>query len=83
MAKEHGPDQRDLVRWYMDETGETEVDMHKVARWLILTKGYKVKAPPSQVDLLAKQLSKKAREEIRKDSGTGRPYRAYHAFTQW
>jgi hypothetical protein len=81
MAKRRGPDQKDLVRWYMDETGKTEVDMHQVARWLIL-KGYKMKEPPTQVELLAKQLSKQAREETRTDIATGRPYRAYHAFTQ-
>lgn len=73
--------QKDYIDWYIRETGETEIDMHKVARWLIL-KGYKVKAPPTQVEMLAKQLSKQAREQTRTDSESGEPYRAYHAFAQ-
>jgi dienelactone hydrolase len=81
MGKKRGPDQKDYVNWYMQETGETEVDMHKVAQWLIL-KGYKAKTPPSQVDLLAKELSKQAREQTRMDVVSGDSYRAYHAFTQ-
>jgi hypothetical protein len=81
MGKRRSPDQKDLVHWYMQETGETEVDMHKVARWLILTKGYKAPTPPSAFDMLAKQLSKQAREQTRTDSESGDPYRAYHAFT--
>jgi hypothetical protein len=82
MGKRKGYDQRDLLGWYMSETGEAEVDMQKVARWLILTKGYKVPSPPSAVDLLAKQLAKQAREQTRQDAETGNPYRAYHAVTE-
>jgi hypothetical protein len=80
MGKRRGPEQKDLLRWYMDETGETEVDMHKVARWAIL-KGWKAPEPVDPVDRLARQLSKEAREQTRHDSSTGKPYRAYHAFT--
>lgn len=71
-------DMHRLIRAYKDETGEREVDMHKVAAFAE-TKGWPLPQPKSPLDLLAKQFADAAREEIRYDKTTGRPYRANHA----
>ena len=68
-----------LIRFYKDETGEKEVGMHKVAA-SATKKGWPLPKPIDPLDLLAKQFSSAAREEIRHDKKTGRPYRANHAF---
>jgi hypothetical protein len=67
-----------FIRYYKDETGEVEVDMHKVAEFAA-QKGWPLPKPPSVLDLLAKQFSDAAREEMRYDTKTGKPYRANHA----
>lgn len=69
-----------LIRHYKDETGEKEVDMHKVAEFAV-RKGWSLPAPTNPMDALAKQFSKAARQEIRRDKDTGRPYRVNHAVT--
>jgi len=67
-----------VIRAYKDETGEREVDMHKVARWAT-KKGWPLPTPQNPLDLLAKQFSDAARVEIRYDKITGNPYRANHS----
>lgn len=69
-----------LIRFYKDKTGEKEVDMHKVAAFAA-KQGWPLPTPANPLDLLAKQFSQAAREEIRHDNDTGRPYRANHALT--
>jgi hypothetical protein len=71
-------DLQKLIRLYREETGETELDLHEVARFA-LGKGWPMPKPKSPLDLLASQIRDAARQEIRKDRGTGRAYRAYHA----
>lgn len=66
------------VRFYKDETGEKEVDLKKVALWMI-NKGFKAPIPKTPSELLAAELSAALREETRYDKTTGRPYRANHA----
>lgn len=68
-----------MIRVYRSETGEKEVDMHKVAAFL-KAKGWRLPMPPDPLEMLAKELSAAAREEIRYDKKTHRPYRANHAF---
>lgn len=68
-----------IFRKYKDESGEKEVDMHKVAAYAQKL-GWPMPKPASPVDLLAKELSAAAREEIRQDTKTGKPYRANHAY---
>lgn len=70
-----------LIRMYKEETGRTDVDMHEVARY-IAGKGWPLPKPPDPLDLLAKELSQAAREEVRRDGHTGRPYRVNHAYTE-
>jgi hypothetical protein len=69
-----------LIRWYKQETGIKDVNMHAVAEFA-MEHGWKMPKPKSEVDLLAQDLSKAAREEIRVDRKTGKPYRANHAYT--
>lgn len=70
-----------LIRLYKDETGEAEVDMHVIAKFAA-GKGWKLPTPPNPLDMLAKEFAQAAREEIRHDAKTGRPYRANHAIVQ-
>jgi hypothetical protein len=67
-----------VIRAYKDETGEREVDMRNVVKWAA-GKGWPLPTPPNPLDMLAKQFTEAAREEIRHDKETGRPYRANHA----
>jgi hypothetical protein len=68
-----------LIRSYKDETGEREIDMKKVAKWAA-GKGWPLPVPRNALDILAQQFAEAAREEIRHDRVTGRPYRANHSF---
>ena len=67
-----------LIRLYREETGHVELDLHEVARFA-LGKGWPMPKPKSPIDMLAAQIKDAARQEVRKDKGTGRAYRAYHA----
>lgn len=66
------------MRSFKDETGERELDMHKVAKWAA-GKGWPLPEPQNPLDLLAKQFADAARVEIRHDKITGRPYRVNHS----
>jgi hypothetical protein len=68
-----------LIRYYKDQTGKTEVDMKEVAAFAV-EKGWKLPKPPDPLDLLTREFTQAAREEIRYDKKTGQPYRANHAF---
>src|SRR5438309_1995798 len=70
-----------FIRYYKDQTGVKEVDMLEVAKFA-KSKGWVLPALPDPLDLLAKEFSKAARDEIRHDKKTGRPYRANHAYSQ-
>lgn len=67
-----------FIRHYKDETGETEIDMHKVAAYA-KSKGWQMPSPPSDVDMLAKQFADDAQAERKNDKQTGKPYRVWHA----
>jgi hypothetical protein len=67
-----------IIRLYRDETGHTELDMHEVALFA-MRKGWPMPIPKNPLDMLAAQFRDAARQEVRKDSSSGRPYRAYHA----
>lgn len=69
-----------LIRHYREETGEEAVDMKKIAKWAA-GKGWPLPTPTDPLDLLAKQFSKAARQETKKDEVTGLPYRVNHSFT--
>ena len=67
-----------VIRQFKMETGTTEVDMGDVADWAI-AHGWRLpkRIPPR--DMLAKEFARAARDEMRHDDRTGRPYRANHA----
>lgn len=67
-----------LIRHYKDETGEIQVDMKKVAKFAELM-GWQMPVPKDPLDILAQELSRAARDEIKHDEDTGRPYRVNHA----
>lgn len=67
-----------FLRYYREQTGETELDMHKVAEFA-KRMGWTMPKPPSDIDLLAKAFTDAAREETEYDDETGKPYRVYHA----
>jgi hypothetical protein len=67
-----------LIRLYKEQTGETEVDMRKVAEFAT-NMGWPLPKPIDPLMLLAKQFRAAAREEMRYDKVTRKPYRAYHA----
>lgn len=64
-----------FIRYYKDETGKTEVDMKEVAKFAV-SKGWLLPRPANPIDLLAREFTQAAREEIRYDKKTGQPYRA-------
>ena len=61
-----------FIRAYKDETGETEVDMHEVARFAV-SKGWPLPKPSDPFDMLAKQFANAARLEIRHDPEHRKP----------
>jgi len=67
-----------LIRAYRDETGESEIDMRRVAEFAV-KKGWPLPQPADPLDMLAKQFSDAARLEIKHDPKTGDPYRVNHA----
>lgn len=67
-----------LIRHYKDETGEIQVDMKKVAKFAELM-GWEMPVPKDPLDILAQELARAARDEIKHDEDTGRPYRVNHA----
>lgn len=71
-----------FIRHWMEVTGETEVDMHAVAR-LALQMGWKAPEQISEEDRMAKLFKNAARQDIRHDRNTGRPYRGYHAVPKY
>lgn len=71
-------DRQLFIRHYKDVTGDTEINMHKVAE-LAKKMGWKMPTPLSDVELLAKQFAEDAQAERGYNQKTGRPYRVYHA----
>jgi hypothetical protein len=73
---------QNIIRLYRDTTGNDSVDMHDVAKFAA-ERGFQLPKPKSALDRLAEQFSAAAREEVRRDPVTGRPYRANLAVVQW
>jgi hypothetical protein len=66
-----------LYRFYKEETGKKEVDMREVAKFA-LAKGWPLPKPVDPIDRLARAFADVAKEEIRYDEKTHKPYRANH-----
>lgn len=67
-----------LIRLYKETTGESEVDMHKVAKFAT-ERGWPLPKPRDPLAMLAKEFTQAARQEYRQDPKTGKAYRANHA----
>lgn len=67
-----------FIRFYKEQTGATEVDMHEVAKFA-KKMGWNMPTPPSDVDMLSKLFTEDAQAEREYDTETGLPYRVYHA----
>lgn len=84
MGKHHRSKRREriaVIRQWQEVTGNSEIDMHAVAEFARDKLGWPVPRPPNPLDLLAKDFTRAARQDIRKDGETGAPYRGYHAVT--
>jgi len=77
MASKRQQAQR-LIRHYREITGIAEVDMGEVVD-LALKQGWPLPPPQDPRERLKQYFSQAAREEVRHDAVTGRPYRANHA----
>ena len=69
-----------IIRMYREQTGEKDVDMHKVSRFAVTKKLMKLPTPRDPFDMLAKDFSVAAREEVRYDQTTQQPYRVNHCY---
>ena len=67
-----------LIQLYKQETGLKTIDMELVSEWAI-KRGVIAPQPKTAKELLAAQFAQAAREEHRRDPGTGWDYRANHA----
>lgn len=67
-----------VIALYRVMTGETELDPKKMAEFA-LKNGIDLPQPKDPLELLAREISAAAREELRRDERTKRPYRAYHS----
>jgi hypothetical protein len=68
-----------VIRQYRDTTGEADVDMKTVAQFAV-SLGWPLAPPADPIELLAREFSRAAREEIKYDDVTGQPYRVNHVF---
>jgi hypothetical protein len=68
-----------MIRDWKESTGATDVDMHEVAKYA-LAHGWRPPPPVTVVDLVAKELARYARLELKYDQETKKPYRVWHAY---
>jgi len=66
---------QNFIRFYKEQTGRKEVDMREVAKFAA-ERGWPMPRPVQPLDILARQFADAAKEEIRYDRRTRRPYRA-------
>lgn len=71
-----------IIKRYREETGRDSVDMHDVSKYAV-GMGWPLPKPKTALERLAEQFSSAAREEVRRDEVTGKPYRANLAVTTW
>jgi hypothetical protein len=73
--------QQKFIRYYKQQTGKKEVNMHEVAEYAHKM-GWPLPKPADPMDILAKQFSEAAGEETRQDKETERIYKANLAITR-
>lgn len=67
-----------IIALYRVMTGETELDPKRIAEFA-LRNGVDLPQPKDPLELLVREISVAAREDLRRDETTQRPYRAYHS----
>ena len=67
-----------MIELYKNKTGVVEMDPVEIAKFA-LKNGVELPAPIDPMKRLIQQISEAAREVVRTDRTTGRPYRAYHS----
>lgn len=67
-----------VIALYRAKTGETELDPKKIAEFAVKN-GVELPQPKDPLEMLAREISVAAREELRRDENTKRPYRVYHS----
>lgn len=67
-----------MIKLYKVKTGKTELDPLEIAKFAVKN-GVTLPTPDDPMKKLVKRVSQAAREEMRTDRKTGRPYRAYHS----
>ncbi|MFV1919162.1 hypothetical protein VPH46_06990 [Sphingomonas sp. MJ1 (PH-R8)] len=67
-----------MIELYKVKTGVQEMDPVEIAKFAVQN-GVELPAPVDPMKRLVKQISEAAREVVRTDRQTGRPYRAYHS----
>ena len=67
-----------IIALYRVMTGETELDPKRIAEFAVRN-GVELPQPKDPLELLAREISVAAREDLRRDETTNRPYRAYHS----
>jgi hypothetical protein len=67
-----------IIALYRIITGETELDPRKIADFAVKN-GIPLPQPKDPFELLTREISVAAREDLRHDEKTRRPYRAYHS----
>ncbi len=70
-----------FIRYFREQTGVREVNMHDVAA-MAAKMGWSLPKPANPMDLLSKQFSDAAREELREDKETKQSYKANLAYTK-
>jgi len=70
-----------LIHYFKETTLSAEVNMHAVVDFAVAN-GWPLPKPTDPRDRLAKEFSDAARQEVRYDRKTSRPYRANHAVTE-
>lgn len=73
---------QNIIKRYREETGKDSVNMHDVAKYAA-GMGWPLPKPKTALERLAEQFSSAAREEVKKDEITGKPYRVNLAVTTW
>lgn len=72
---------QNFIRYYKEQTGVTEVNMHEVAKFA-KKMDWPMPVPADPLDMLAKQFSEAAGEETREDKQTKKIYKANLAITE-
>jgi hypothetical protein len=73
-------DLQGALHYYRQLTGIKDVDLAAVAKFAVDRLGMQLPKPVDPLERLEREFAKAAREETRRDGGSGRPYRANHMF---